>query len=701
MSENLGCITAVILFGLASAFVLASCESSGPSGQSADEDIEPLDLPEYEEGVCEAPTDDDESETSSLEYLLNIGCNSDFQALASQPINTTLPGARSMKVVLDQADNDSLYFQNSVLYQIHYEFCSTHLSGAGLPLITSLSEFNTTEYYSPDRRFILAAVTFYEEPQVWALELSPYDTASVSMIEKLYAAVKAHTFFGAALAFHPTSDSIAATAKGLSSDVLIVTTAQLYARTEYQPLTLGTAIGRLHFAKAAELESVYVSYQDIMVLDQAPNDISVVQGLITEEFQTPLSHVNVLSQNRRTPNMGLRGAMSNKTLRSLENKIVKLVAEASQWTVAEVSLEEAEKFWEEKKPDPIELPDMDLETKGVWDIEDITSEPKGQSLRDGIKKAVLAFGGKAAHYSILAKTDDVPLRKAFAIPVYYYYRFMVDNGYFDRIDAFLLDEDFRANYSTRDKKLAELRADMMSGAIDEELQTELKVKIEMDYSSGCKLRFRTSTNSEDLDGFPCAGCYESHTGDPSDWNSVLNALRQTYASAWLFRTFEERNYYSIGHKTVGMALLVHCNFPHEEANGVAVTCNPFDSTGVDPAFYINVQYGGDAEVVHPPAGVTTDEILYYFSEPNQPTNYLSHSNLVPPGSTVLSAKQIYALGRALYSIHSRFSYAYGPGAGVTGFYAMDIEFKFDDDENPGEPPALYIKQARPYPGRGD
>ena len=28
--------------------------------------------------------------------------------------------------------------------------------------------------------------------------------------------------------------------------------------------------------------------------------------MITEEFQTPLSHVNVLAQNRGTPNMGLR-----------------------------------------------------------------------------------------------------------------------------------------------------------------------------------------------------------------------------------------------------------------------------------------------------------------------------------------------------------------------------------------------------------
>jgi len=55
---------------------------------------------------------------------------------------------------------------------------------------------------------------------------------------------------------------------------------------------------------------------------------------------------------------------------------------------------------------------------------------------------------------------------------------------------------------------------------------------------------------------------------------------------------------------------------------------------------------------------------------------------------------------ALAAIHARFSPAYGPAAGNTGFYAMDIEFEFDDEANPGSPPTLYVKQARPYPGRG-
>jgi hypothetical protein len=245
-----------------------------------------------------------------------------------------------------------------------------------------------------------------------------------------------------------------------------------------------------------------------------------------------------------------------------------------------------------------------------------------------------------------------------------------------------------------------MRIAMETAPVDEELQALLKAKIAAEYP-GHKMRFRTSTNSEDIEGFPCAGCYESHTGNPAQWDDVLEAIRETWASAWLFRTFEERSYYSVDHKSVGMALLVHYNFPNEEANGVAITSNPFDPSGLDPAFYVNVQYGGDVEVVAPPPGVTSDAFLYFFSSPNQPVTYLTHSSLLPEGTTVLLAAQVHELGVALDAIHKRFSPAYGPAAGNTGWYAMDVEFKFDNDAAPDKPAALYVKQARPYPGRGD
>ena len=50
------------------------------------------------------------------------------------------------------------------------------------------------------------------------------------------------------------------------------------------------------------------------------------------------------------------------------------------------------------------------------------------------------------------------------------------------------------------------------------------------------------------------------------------------------------------------------------------------------------------------------------------------------------------------AISDRFSKAYGPASGNNGWYAMDIEFKFDSDT--GTDPQLVIKQCRPHPGWG-
>lgn len=648
--------------------------------------------PAVQEGECVIEDD-------VPDFLQQITCKADFDALASVPLDASLPGARSAKVVLDQYDDNAFYFQNSTKYQIHYEFVSEHLSGGDLPLVPEFSSFSSSEYYTPDRRFILGAVSHYELPDVWALELSAYDTASAEMIETLYNAVAQSAYFGSALKFHPTAASIESTAEKLPESVQVITTDELYAQIDYQPLTLGTTIGRLHFATAADLDTVYLGYQDIAVLDLAPNDITVVAGLITEEFQTPLSHVNVLSQNRGTPNMGLRDAFENEDLRRLEGKWVKLTVASTKWTVTEATAEEAEEFWLDRRPTPVVLPEMNLEVTDLRDIEDVTPESEDVPLRDALKESIRAFGGKAAHYSILAKTEGVPVPKAFGIPVFYYHQFMLENGLFDRIDALLEDSEFASDPALRDQELTRLREDMMAAPVDEDFQELLRAKLDADYP-GLSMRFRSSTNSEDLDGFPCAGCYESQTGNPANWETVLTAVKGAWSSIWLFRTFEERSYSGIDHHSVAMALLVHHNFPAEEANGVAATNNPFDAAGLEPAFYINAQWGGDAEVVHPPPGVTVDSFLYFFDNPNQPIRFISHSNLVPDGETVLDAAQTYELGSALKLIHERFSKAYGPKSGNQDWYALEVDFKFDDMGHSDGKPHLYIKQARPHPGRG-
>ena len=671
-------------------WMLASCASDDSTASTTDSGAPA----EVVEGECEH--DADEAPAS----LPRLGCRADFDALASEPLDASIPGARSVKVVLDQLDSSGgsrLYFQNSTEYAIHYDFVSEHLSGGELPIVSSLTEFNEVEYYSLDRRFVLGAVTYYEGPKVWALEIAPYDKATPEMIEALYTAVKEAAYFGPALVFHPTSETVQTEAEALSDSVALITTEEVYEGIEYQPLNLATGVGRLRFVKADELAGTYLSFTDLVVLDRVPNDISVVAGMITEEFQTPLAHVNVLAQNRKTPNMGLRNATQNEALRALEGEWVRLTVGAFNWNIEAIDQEGAQSFIAEHGPEPVELPPADMTTTDLRDIEELVVRGEDQALRDAIVAALPAWGGKAAHYSVMAQAGDIPMPKAFAVPVYYYVQFMEDNGLYDMLAAFEADPAFIDDPAVRDQKLAELRDAMMVAPVSEELQDLLRAKLE-DLPEQ-RIRFRTSTNSEDLEGFPCAGCYESHTGDRSDWLDVLDAVRETWASIWLFRTYEERTYYKVEHSSVTMALLVHHSFPEEEANGVALTANPYDPSGLEPGFYVNVQFGGDYEVVHPPPGVTSDELVYGYYMTGQPITYLSRSNVLPPGQdTVLTASQLYELGTALDKIHALFSEAYGPAAGNTGWYAMDVEFKFDGTSP--DDAVLQIKQARPHPGRG-
>ena len=637
------------------------------------------------------------TEGSSPNYSQLLGCQADFDTLAADALDASIPGAKSMKTVLDRVDDNALYFQNTNLYSIHWEFAAANLSGDGLPFVTDLGTFNSTEYTSPDRRFVLGAITYYEEPAVWAYELSPYDTASAEMIELAYTEIVDHAWFGDQLYFHPTSTAIEAVAEDLSDAVKIITTDELFAGITYQPLNLGSSMGKLAFHEAAGLDEETIDYREIVVLDSVPNTIAVVSGIITGTFQTPLSHINVLSQNRGTPNMALTGAMDEPALRELEGKWVELTVGAFDWSVREVSQDDADAWWESHKPDPVDVTPMDTSVSDLIDDVDIL-DLDTYDLKGALSDAIPRVGGKGAHFGGLAQIGDaITHPNAFVIPVYWYDKHMRENGFWDEIDEMMADPEVTGDAAVRSAKLADLRARIEASEPDPELVALVEAKIRVGVESGLywdtRFRFRSSTNAEDVNGFNGAGLYTSITGDPDDEDKpVAKAITEVWASVWNARAWDERSYYSIDHRYIGMALLCHPGFPDEMANGVAITGNIYDISGVEPAFYINAQVG-DASVVLPDADVTTDQLLYYSEQPGQPTVYLGHSNQVEEGETVLDYTQVHKLGEALSAVHEFFYEAYGDN----DFYAMDVEWKLDVPEGaPNE--TIFIKQARPYPG---
>jgi phosphoenolpyruvate synthase/pyruvate phosphate dikinase len=390
--------------------------------------------------------------------------------------------------------------------------------------------------------------------------------------------------------------------------------------------------------------------------------------------------------------------MDDAGLRALEGQWVRLRVGASDYDISQVTQAEADAWWEEHRPQGVQVPGLN---ESVVDLRDVTEivpadVPPDQMLA-AIKASTQAFGGKAANYAAMSHVEGLRVPAAFAVPIYYYLQFMRENAFDQRVSALLADAAFRNDPAERDRQLELLRDDMRVGVVNAEFEAMLLAKLAADFP-GVRMRFRSSTNAEDLDGFTGAGLYTSRSGDPNDPESpVLDAVRRVWSSVWYFRAFEERTYRSIDHQQVGMALLVHRSFPEEEANGVALTNNPFDRAGLEPAFYVNVQVD-EFSVVQPEPGTTTEEFLYYFDLQSRPVTYLSRSNMVADGERVLSSAQVQELGVALDRIREHFTPAYAPALGAANsWWAMDVEFKLDGE--PGETPLVFIKQARPFGNR--
>ena len=643
------------------------------------------------------PTSETESESESAyvwdcvleakpvpDFGLQVGCRDDFDLLAADPLDASIPGAQSSKTVVDRIDGDALYFTNSELYPIHYDFASQFLSGDGLPIVADLGTFNATEYYSPDRRFVLGAITWYEEPGVFVYEIAPYDTASADLITLAYDKIVENAYFGDELYFHPTSEAVELVALDLPDHVKQISTEELFAGITYQPLNLGSSMGQLTFRTTEEIEN-YVNYREIVVLDGVPNDISVVAGTITAEFQTPLAHINVLAQNRGTPNMALLGAFDDPTLRALEGRWVELTVDALEWTIREVTEGEADAWWKSHAPDPLEVIPMDTSVEGLWSCE-VVVDP-ALSLGSEITRNVPIFGGKGTHMAAMVHLgDEVTTPPCFLTPMHYYDQHMTQNGLWDRYATLTMDPGW-GDPIQRAELLEGFQDEIRDAPIDPDFLALVMDKIDAEYDR-IDMRFRSSTNAEDLGDFTGAGLYESKTGSwDSDGDDISDAIRDVWASLWGPRAWEEREYWGIEHTLIGMAMLSNPQYEGEDANGVAVTGNIYDLSGVEPAFYINAQKG-EASVVIPDEGDTTDQILYYYNLPGRPIVYIAHSNLVAEGETVLTEPQLYDLGIALDAIHNYFYPVYGTAG---GFYAMDTEWKLVDG-------LIEMKQARPYPG---
>jgi hypothetical protein len=621
----------------------------------------------------------------------------DFAALAA---GDSQLGVSSVKFVVDLQAPDSVHLLGTRAWALHYTFIRERIDGDPPldrcdPAQSALFNagwyaFSREQYdVAEGRRYLLGTLDVHAGSGLRTLDFTFGDQVIGPQMKHAFEVVIPHLDAEdpAAWSLRPVEPRQVVELRRVDGEVPIVAQNAPFRGLRYQPLTTGVAYGTLVFLRADELEHAALGPDTIVVTDGVPNDIPFVAGLITEAFQTPLAHVNVLSQNRGTPNMALRGARDDERIAPFLDELVRLEVTASGFSVDEASAEDADTFWKSREPSgPRIAPRRDLSVRGVVDL-------AARGLGD-----LPAIGAKAAQLAELGHVDSqvagcagalpIPLR-AFAIPIAHYAEHFEKSGAQALLRDAMDDAEFRADPEVRERGLARVRDAITSAPVDAKLLDAVKAAIAERFGDG-HVRFRSSSNTEDLPGFNGAGLYESLNGElDDDDNTVEDAIRGVWASLWNTRAYDEREFGHIDQEQVGMGVLVHAAFVGERANVIAISRDVLDPTRSD-IHYVNAQIG-EASVALPAPGVATEQLAHHkavFS--GMPENEYQSKSSLTHGADVLTADDVRAVSCRLQAIHDHFSALIDPHH-EDRWFAMDVEMKVVGDDR-----QVVVKQARPY-----
>jgi len=491
----------------------------------------------------------------------------------------------------------------------------------------------------------------------------------------------------------------------------------------------GEGYGYLHLVPEGEALDTY-GPRDIVVVTSVPNDISVVAGLVSMNPQNELGHVNLRLHEKGIPNAAMPNVYDAPWVAALASKLVHLQVSEDELVVEEAELSEAEAFWEANRPE-VRMPVADLEVTALGELTALSADDAS------------AYGSKAANLAELTRVLDAPHRPdGFAVPLSRYRDFAESAMVAAAIDELLDAPELRTDASFKRAALDDLRKLIKKAPLDLELFDALQVAIEALGAETTYLRFRSSTNVEDLDAFTGAGLYDSRSGcladdldedelgpslclgddkraamqeqlaarraellehperdylnaiiedleeDLSEEKPVANAVRKVFASLWNERAFDEREYYGIDHRAAYMGLAVHPSYALEQINAVAVS-NLIVDDGA-PLYRLNSQVG-ELSVVQPEDPTAIAELLTFRREgsPPEASDILVQleSSLAPEGEQVWPREKLLELSQLLFTVHDHFAREVYSDISPL---ALDFEVKL---ERTGD---VVIKQVRPY-----
>lgn len=598
----------------------------------------------------------------------------DFKSRSSKPLYQKYGQVSAVKIVYDN-NTDKLYFLNASEYTYHHEFCEDELG-----YFKPLNDFNEENYSSDQaRQFLLGNINYYQSLDKFALELGPTDRMNVKHLEKLFAAIKADVYFHDKLYLMMSTGHIVGLKSALSKDIPLLTPEDVYSNQTYQPLSKYSNYGRVVIVRNWAEQAKDIRSTDILLLEDIPPSFPLVAGVVVTQFQTPLSHVSLLGQNRKIPVCAYTKLFQNEELLDYAGKTVKFTVEQDTFKleISDVTLS-----GQARSRSPIKL-------KCDYSMDTLIA---AEYLRERNSRNV---GNKAANFGLLldysAKIDFKTPESAFAIPFSFYRKHVISSGVAPLLNQLFKEDNLDRDQASIERDLQLIRSKIMTTPVDPKLLVDIE-KMIVRLGDHKRLRFRSSTNAEDREGFSGAGLYTSKTGELYNDNKPIDvAIKKVWASLWSYGAFMEREAFNIDHRTVAMGILAHRSFPNEEVNGVAITTNLYRDNYL--GFVVNAQLGNE-NVVDPTNGITCDQFICYpdekvsgYGRNGGSLDIITYSSL-NDGKLVMTDKEIKNLANVLERIKRKYLRKHYTDKSYLNF-GLDLEFKLDANTR-----QLYIKQMR-------
>ncbi|MCE3260439.1 MAG: pyruvate, phosphate dikinase [Bacteroidetes bacterium] len=616
------------------------------------------------------------------DFFHKLESRKEFDMMKGEPLAKNFNGIECVKLVYAVASK-KLYYLESKRYRWHHLFTKEVLGD-----LDDLDQFNQKNYSNTSsRKYILATFNYNVNTKNYFLQFAAADNPSDELINELVEKVKSSFFKQDQFKILLNSTVLLRRKKDLEKNHKIMTSDELFKNQGYQAIYRGKTTGILKFLDADSLKQNKNYSNTILILKGNSNMIPVCKGVVTTEFQTPLSHICLLTASRKTPCAAQKDIFSSNEFRQLENKYVEITVGKEAITV--------------KPADPALIKTKKPVKKLKLKVDTLTTEIADLTTLSYKRKS--AYGSKVCN---LAELKKIKFQKqslntpaaAFGIPFYYYAQHIRKSKIDGLISDFLKDTVVMKSDSLIERQLKRIRQGIKNVPIHPVLLQKVTAMC-VERFGNKKVRFRSSSNCEDEANFNGAGLYTSETGIPGDTSRKIEAaIKKVWASLWTMRAFKEREFFHVDHSTVFMAVLVHPAFDNELVNGVAVTKNLYRS--YDFGFVINMQKG-EEEVVAPKTGTICEQVVSYmnnnyadFYNKNRTADWISFSTL-SPGVSLLSAEELMQLTLQLESIKKYYYDLYRLWGKVEyRDFGMDVEFKVI--EGPDKKRSFLFKQARPY-----